>query len=136
VDDAIATLGALRVVACPLDHETPLRQRAIVVGFDALRRGERGLDTKWRERGEHGTRHRFVDLSGADAEAVDAATIDDALAGAVIARRRGAAGVVRAQPACATCVRIGRRRPAPAAGRFPPSRRRHLIDAVADGCWP
>jgi hypothetical protein len=70
-----------------------------VVGFDALRRGDRGLDTKWRKRGEHGARHRFVDLHGADIEAVDAATTDDALAGAVIARRRGAAGVVRAQPA-------------------------------------
>src|SRR6516164_288359 len=33
VDSAIATLGALRLVACALDRETPLRQRAVVVGF-------------------------------------------------------------------------------------------------------
>ena len=101
VDGAIATLGALRLVACALDRETPLRQRVVVIGFDALGRSERGLDTARRERGKHGVRHRLVDLHGADAKAVDAATIDDALAGAVIARRRGAAGVVRAQLASA-----------------------------------
>ena len=91
----------MRLVACALDRETPLRQRAVVIGFDALGRGERGLDTERRERGKHGARHRLVDLHGADAQAVDAATIDDALAGAVIARRGGAAGVVRAQLASA-----------------------------------
>src|SRR6516165_1960652 len=101
VDSAIATLGALRLVACALDRETPLRQRAVVVGFDALGRGERGLDAERRERSKHGVRHRLVDLHGADAEAVDAAAVDDALAGAVIARRRGAAGVVCAQLASA-----------------------------------
>ena len=46
VDGAIATFGALR---------------AVVVGFDALRRGERGLDTKRRERGKHSARRHLVD---------------------------------------------------------------------------
>src|SRR6516164_4843175 len=73
VDGAIATFGALRVVACPLDRETPLRQRAVVVGFDALRRGERGLDTERRERGKHSARRHLVDLYGADVEASTAA---------------------------------------------------------------
>ncbi len=82
VHSPIAAFGALRVAARTLDRETPLRQRAVVVGFDALGRGERGLDTKRRERGKHGARHRLVDLHGADGEAVDAATIDDAFAGA------------------------------------------------------
>jgi hypothetical protein len=91
----------LRVVACPLDRETPLRQRTVVVGFDALRRGERGLDTKRRERGKHRARRHLVDLYGADVEAIDATALDDALASAVIACRYGAAGVVRAQPASA-----------------------------------
>ena len=82
VDGAIATLGALCVVGCALDRETPLCQRAVVVGFDALSRSECSLDAKRRERGKHGARHRLVDLHGADGEAVDAATIDDAFAGA------------------------------------------------------
>jgi len=82
VHSPIAAFGALRVAARTVDRETPLRQRAVVVGFDALGRGERGLDTKRRERGKHGARHRLVDLHGADGEAVDAATIDDAFAGA------------------------------------------------------
>src|SRR5262249_20430303 len=101
VDGAIATFGALRVVACPLNRETPLRERAVVVGLKPFSGGERRLDTKGRERGKHGLRHRFVDLHGADAEAIDAAALDDALAGAVIACRCGAAGVVGTQFASA-----------------------------------
>jgi hypothetical protein len=101
VDGAIATLGALRLVACALDRETPLRQGAIAIGFDAFGRGERCLGTERRERGKHGARHRLVDLHGTDAQAVDAATIDDALAGTVVARGGRTAGVVSAQLASA-----------------------------------
>src|ERR1700676_1138541 len=101
VDGAIATLGALCLVACALERETPLRQRAVVVGFDALGRSERSLDAERRERGKHGVRHCLVDLHGADAQAVDATSIDNAFAGAVIAGGRGAPGVVRAQLASA-----------------------------------
>ena len=70
-----------------LDRETPLGQRIIAIGFEPFGRGERGFDTERRERGKNGARHRVVDLHGADAETVDAAAIDDVLAGAVIARQ-------------------------------------------------
>src|SRR6266852_1192618 len=86
VDGAIAALGALRLVARALDRETPLRQGAVAIGFYAFGGGKHGLGTERCERGKHGARHRRVDLHGADVEAVDAAAIDDALAGAVIAR--------------------------------------------------
>jgi hypothetical protein len=101
VDGAVAAFGALRLVARALNRETPLRQCTVVVGFDALGGGKRGLSTERCERGKHGARHRRVDLHSADVEAVDATAIDDALAGAVIAGRRGATGVVRAQLASA-----------------------------------
>jgi hypothetical protein len=39
--------------------------------------------TKRRERGEHGARRRFVDFPRTDAEAIDAATVCDCLAGSI-----------------------------------------------------
>ena len=72
-----------------------------MIGFDPLGGGKRGFDAQWRERSQHGLRHRVVDLDGADVEAVEAAFILDRLAGAVIARRGGAAGVMGAQLASA-----------------------------------
>src|SRR5258708_382818 len=74
VDGAIATLGALRFIACPFHRETP-----------------------WRERGEHGPFNRFVNLQRTDGKAVDAATIGDVLAGAMIACGCSATRVVSAQ---------------------------------------
>ena len=73
-----------------------------MVGFEPLGRGNCRLDTDGRERAEHRPFNRFVNLQGADGEAVDAATIGDVLAGAVIARGRGTTRVVSAQLATAT----------------------------------
>ena len=101
VDSMVTTLGALRLITCALDGQTPLRKRAVVIGFEPLRRCKSRLNTKRLERGEHGARDRLVDLRRADAEAIDAATVCDGLAGAVIARRGGATGVVGAQLAAA-----------------------------------
>ena len=102
IDGAIATLGALRFVACPFHRETPLRERTVMVGFEPLGRGNCRLDTDGRERGEHGPFNRFVNLQRTDGEAVDAATIGDVLAGAMIARGCSATRVVSAQPTTAT----------------------------------
>ena len=74
---------------------------SVVIGLDPLSSGERGFDAQWCERSQHGLRHSVVDLDGADVEAVEAAFIFDPLAGAVITRRGGAAGVMGAQLASA-----------------------------------
>src|SRR5258708_19700273 len=101
VDSTIAPLGALRLVTRALDCQTPLCERAIMIGFEALCGCKSRFNTKRRERGEHRARNRLIDLRCADAEAIDAATVCDGLAGAVIARRGGATGVVSAQLAAA-----------------------------------
>src|ERR1700682_1466868 len=102
VDGAIAPLGALRFIACPFHRETPLRERTVMVGFEPLGRGNCRLDTDGRERGEHGPFHRFVNLHRTDGKAVDAATIGDVLAGAMIACGCSATRVVSTQLTTAT----------------------------------
>ena len=47
IDGPVSTFGALHLVACPLYRQTPLRERAIAIGFEPLGRGERSLDTDW-----------------------------------------------------------------------------------------
>src|SRR5689334_17870317 len=101
IDSAITALGALRFIACALDREAPLGQRPIMIGLDPHGGGQGSFDAQWRECRQHGLRHRVVDLDGADVKAVEAASILNPFAGAVITRRGGAAGVVGAQPASA-----------------------------------
>jgi len=72
-----------------------------VISFDPFSGGERSSDAERCERGEHGPRRRIVDLHRADVETVEAAAIDDVLAGAVITGRAGAACVMRVQLASA-----------------------------------
>ena len=69
--------------------------------MEAFGGGKCGLETCRGKRGENGASHGAVDLPGADAQAKDAAPIDDALAGAMVARRSSAPGVVGAQPSAA-----------------------------------
>ena len=101
IDGPVSTLGALRLVACPLDRQTPLCKRTITINFKPLGRGERSLDTEWCQRSKGSLRHGLVDLHCADAEAVDTATICDGLAGTMIAGGSSATRVVGAQLAAA-----------------------------------
>src|SRR5262249_60263655 len=94
----IATLGALRLVTCALDGQTPLRKRAVMIGFEALCRCKSRLNTTPLERGEHGARGRLVDLRCADGGAMNAPTVCDWLAGAGIPRWGGATGSATPQP--------------------------------------
>src|SRR5258708_28732606 len=84
VDGPIATLGALRFIACPFHRETPLGERTVMVGFEPLGRGNCRLDTDGRERGEHGPFNRFVNLQRTDGTPVDAPPIVDFLPAATI----------------------------------------------------
>src|SRR6266566_3867019 len=101
IDGPVSTLGALRLVACPLDRQPPLRKRAVAINFKPLGRSERSLDTKWCQRSKGSLRHGLVDLHRADAEAVDTAAICDGLAGTMIAGGSRATRVVGAQLAAA-----------------------------------
>src|SRR6202043_4249327 len=77
IDGPVSTLGALRLVACPLDRQTPLRKSTVAINFKPLGRSERSLDTEWCQRSKGSLRHGLVDLHCADAEAVDTATLCD-----------------------------------------------------------
>jgi len=103
IDSAIAAFGTLCLVPGALGGEPALDERIVAIGFEPFGGGESSFETRWSKRGENGARNRVVDLHRADAQTKDAATVDDVFAGAVVARRRGATGVVGAQPspACA-----------------------------------
>src|ERR1700680_4755866 len=101
IDSPVSTFGALRLVACPLDRQPPLRKRTVAINFKPLGRSERSLDTKWCQRSKGSLRHGLVDLHRADAEAVDTAAICDGLAGTMIAGGSRATRVVGAQLAAA-----------------------------------
>ena len=62
IDGPVSTLGALRLVACPLDRQTPLCKRTMAINFKPLGRGERSLDTEWCQRSKDSLRHGLVDL--------------------------------------------------------------------------
>ncbi len=98
IDSAIAAFGTLCLVPGTFGGELPLGQRILAIGFEPFGSGESGFETRWSKRGENGACNRAVDLHRADAQTIDPATIDDIFAGAVVARRRGASGVVSAQP--------------------------------------
>src|SRR4249919_859224 len=105
IDGPVSTFGALRLVACPFDRQPPLRERAIAIDFEPLGRSERSLDTEWCQPSKGGLRHGLVNLHGADAEAVDTATICDGLAGTVIAGGSRAARVILPELAAAISAR-------------------------------
>src|SRR5208283_2348670 len=104
IDGAVAALGAARFVACPLDAETPLPERGLTIGLEPLRGGDSGGELCRLEGGDEGPGDGLVDLDGADVEAIDAAALDQDLAGAMIPRREAASAIVRVQAASAVAA--------------------------------
>ena len=101
IDGTVAALGAARFVACPLDAETPLLERGLAICFEPLGSGERGSELCRLEGGDEGPRDGLVDLNAANVEAIDAAALDQDLAGAMIPRCRNTPAIVRVQAASA-----------------------------------
>src|SRR6478752_1371293 len=101
IDGTVAALGAARVVACPLDAETPLLERGLTICFEPLGGGESGSELCRLEGGDEGPRNGLVDLDAANVEAIDAAALDQDLAGAMIPRCGAAPAIVRVQAASA-----------------------------------
>src|SRR4029077_18236834 len=101
IDGAITALGAMRLIGRTLHRETPLRQRSVAVGLDPVGGGDRGFDAQRCERSQHCLRHCIIDLDGSGAETVEAASILDPVAGAVVTRRSGAASIMGEQLASA-----------------------------------
>ena len=97
IDGTVAALGAARFVACPLDAETPLLERGLAICFEPLGSGERGSELCRLEGGDEGPRDGLVDLDAANVEAIDAAALDQDLAGAMIPWCGTAPAIVRVQ---------------------------------------
>lgn len=73
-------------------------ERHLGIGFEPLGGGKSGGQLGGLDRGEEGPGERLVDLHAADIETVTAATLDDDLAGAVVARGSVASAIVGLQP--------------------------------------
>ena len=76
-------------------------ERGLAIGLEPLRGGDRGGELCRFEGGDEGPRDGLVDLDGADVEAIDAAALDQDLAGAMIPRRGAASAIVGVQAAAA-----------------------------------
>ncbi len=105
LDGTVPAFGALGFIARPFEGQTPLFERAVVIGFDPFGGAQRGLETGRLRRVEHGLGHRPVDLYAADVQAVHAACLDDVLTRTVIARRGVSSLVVDIQPPPAVAAR-------------------------------
>ncbi|MER9560287.1 hypothetical protein NKI92_34225 [Mesorhizobium sp. M0323] len=101
IDGAIAALGAVDGELRPLHIEPPLLECRLAIVFQPLGRRERGGQARRLQRLQEGCYHGFIDLHAADVEAIDASALDDDLAGAMIARCRGAPAIVGVQPSSA-----------------------------------
>jgi hypothetical protein len=86
VDGAIAALGTLRFVTCPLHPEPPLLQGGPAIAFEPLGGGESGGKPGRLQGADEGPGDGLVDLDAADIEAIDAAALDKNLARAMITR--------------------------------------------------
>ena len=97
INGAIAPLRPLGFVGCPLDSLPPLLERCLGVGFEPFGGGNSGGQLGGLDRGQEGVGKRRVDLHAADIETVTAPTLDNDLAGAVIARGGVASAIVGLQ---------------------------------------
>ena len=86
LDSAVAPLGALRLILGALDLQPPLLERGVVIVLERLGRGERGLHSGGRERGQQRVGDRLVDLGTADPQSPLAAALDEHAARAVVGR--------------------------------------------------
>jgi hypothetical protein len=82
----IAALGEACRVARPLDTEPPVLEPGLAIHLELLGSCQRRCDRRRLERCNEGASHGIVDLHAADVEAIAAASLDEMLAGAVIAR--------------------------------------------------
>src|SRR5215469_9228631 len=93
-DCLVLTLGTFGFVACPFHRQTPLTPGRVLVCFE-LPEGEfGGLHRGGREGLEKSVHHGLIDLDTANVQTVHPASLDDILAGAMIAGRSVAAPVV------------------------------------------
>ena len=91
----ITALGPLRLVACALHFQTPLRQSRVMVGLELFDREQCGFDRGRRDGLEKSVGHGLLDRQSADVETVHAASIDEIFAGAVVTGSRVPAAIVR-----------------------------------------
>src|ERR1019366_385614 len=105
LDRTILTLRTFCLVASTFHRQTPLTQCCILVSFELLYGELRCFQSRGRQGFEKGVNYRLIDLDAADVETVHAASLDDILAGAMIAGRRASAAIVSVQPAATLSTR-------------------------------
>jgi len=94
---AILALGTLSLVARTFYGKPPLAECRIVIGFQLLDRLFGSFHRGRRQRLQKGFRHRLVNLDATNVKTVQAASLDDVFARAVIARRGVSAAIMRVQ---------------------------------------
>jgi hypothetical protein len=97
IDGAIAAFGARDFVARSFHAETPLLECRIAIGGELLGGGESSGERGRLQSRDEGLCHSLVDLNASDVEAIDAASFDENLAGAMITGSGIASTVVRVQ---------------------------------------
>src|SRR5215471_4659261 len=94
----ILTLGSFSFVASTFHCQTPLTECGIVIRFELLY-GELGcFESRGRQSFEKSIDNGLIDLHAAHVEAVHSASVNEILACAMIAGRRGSARVVSVEP--------------------------------------
>src|SRR5260370_17381343 len=97
----MARMAGAGFVTCTLDAESAVLVRGLATCFEPRGSGECGSELCRLEGGDEGPRDGLVDLEAANVEAMDAAALDQDLAGAMI-------------PRCGTAPALGRAQAAPA----------------------
>jgi hypothetical protein len=75
-------------------HQGPLLEHSFAICFKSFRGGDTGSQLRWLEDRKKSLCNCVIDLNATNIEAIDPATFDNDLAGAVVARRRQPAVVV------------------------------------------
>jgi hypothetical protein len=84
-DCTILPLRTFGLVTSTFHRQTPLTQRCILVSFELLYGKLRRFHSRGRHSSEKGLHHCLIDLHAANVETVHASSLDDILAGAMVA---------------------------------------------------
>src|SRR5205814_8382466 len=96
--DTRLALGTFGFIESTFHRQAPLTERRIMVRFELLCSELRCFQGRGCQSFEKSIDNRLIDLDAADIETVHSAPLNDILAGAMIAGRRGSTRVVRVEP--------------------------------------
>jgi hypothetical protein len=100
-DGTILALGSFGFVAGTFHRQSPLTQSCVLIRLELLDGALRGFHCGRRQSFQKCICDSLVDLYAADVETVHATSLDQILSGAMIARSRVSAPIMRVQPTAA-----------------------------------